>query len=93
MFGVFNTGTMYGLLLTSWSMGATGWGLVAATDVVSNESVASQLWVLLVVAIVGVVVLPLVRTNTMDRFYRGYQLTMCDTVVIQMPSRKMRLEK
>ncbi|RHY64186.1 hypothetical protein DYB34_007026, partial [Aphanomyces astaci] len=93
MFGVFNTGTMYGLLLTSWSMGATGWGLVAATDVVSNESVASQLWALLVVAIVGVVVLPLVRTNTMDRFYRGYQLTMCDTVVVQVPSRQMRLDK
>ncbi|ETV93677.1 hypothetical protein H310_12444 [Aphanomyces invadans] len=93
MFGVFNTGTMYGLLLTSWSIGATAWGFVGRTTSITQDSVEHHLRGLCVVGCIGVVVLTLVRTNTTDRFYRGYQLTWCNTVVVQVPSRQMRLDR
>ncbi|KAG9400815.1 hypothetical protein AC1031_010253 [Aphanomyces cochlioides] len=92
LFGLYNAGTMYGLVLTSWCGGS----LVIRSLLKESSSIAleipSHLKVLLIISIIGCVVMVFVRSSSMDRFYRGYQLTICGKVVIQRPSRRLVLE-
>ncbi|KAH9149601.1 hypothetical protein AeRB84_007392 [Aphanomyces euteiches] len=93
LFGVYNAGTMFGLILTSWCGGS----LVMRSLLRESRKMAlelpSHLRVLLILSIIGCAVMLLVRSSSMDRFYRGYQLTICGTVLIQRPSRRLMLER
>ncbi|KAH9187025.1 hypothetical protein AeNC1_010999, partial [Aphanomyces euteiches] len=64
-----------------------GFTLVIRSLLKESSSIAleipSHLNVLLIISIVGCVVVGFVRSSSMDRFYRGYRLTVCGKVVIQ----------
>ncbi|EQC37882.1 hypothetical protein SDRG_04903, partial [Saprolegnia diclina VS20] len=82
MYGVYNMGTMYGLIITSWSIGM----VIVGESFGGMQSVFyCQLRVLWGVAIAGCVLMLFVRTNSKDRFFRGYQLTIWNKVWIQWP--------
>ncbi|EQC37881.1 hypothetical protein SDRG_04902 [Saprolegnia diclina VS20] len=72
MYGVYNVGTMYGLIITSWSIGMVIVGVSFAGE---KQVFLRQLDALWVLAIAGSVFMLFVRTNSKDRFFRGYQLT------------------
>ncbi|KAG9400807.1 hypothetical protein AC1031_010245 [Aphanomyces cochlioides] len=93
LFGVYNAGTMYGLVLSSWIIGSLVIGSEEWRVPDMAHNMADQLQVLLIVTIVGSVVMVLVRLSSMDRFYRGYQLTICDKIIIQRPSRRLMMER
>ncbi|CAK4619202.1 hypothetical protein LEN26_001711 [Aphanomyces euteiches] len=94
LFGVYNAGTIYGLILTTWSIGSMVVGLkLRQMGDTKSHHVTEQSKVLLVFAIVGCVVMVLVRSSSMDRFYRGYQLTICGKILVQRPSRHLMLEQ
>ncbi|CAK4832812.1 unnamed protein product, partial [Aphanomyces euteiches] len=93
LFGVYNAGTMYGLVLSSWIVSSLVIGSQERRVPDMAQNMAGQLQVLLIVTIVGCVVMVLVRSSSMDRFYRGYQLTICDKIVIQRPSRNLMKER
>ncbi|KDO26383.1 hypothetical protein SPRG_08186 [Saprolegnia parasitica CBS 223.65] len=82
MYGVYNVGTMYGLIITSWSIGMVIVGMSFAGE---KHVFLRQLDALWVLAIAGSVFMIFVRTNSKDRFYRGYQLTIWNKVWIQWP--------
>ncbi|KAF0715888.1 Aste57867_3110 [Aphanomyces stellatus] len=82
MYGVYNTGTMHGVILTCWSLSAVVGGLTFTWIFDSYGSaqkvdayVFNFCW-LLYLAIAGTVLLPLVRTNPVDRFFPGYQYSL-----------------
>ncbi|CAK4887790.1 unnamed protein product, partial [Aphanomyces euteiches] len=77
LFGLYNAGTMYGLILTTWCIGSLTMGFSQREMSNLAHHISNQLQVLLIVAIVGCVGMVLVRSSSMDRFYRGYQLTIC----------------
>ncbi|KAF0701361.1 Aste57867_8142 [Aphanomyces stellatus] len=79
LFGVFHVGTMYGLVLTAWAFGPVVVTSVAPTP----ASLQAQLASMVVLLACGVVAIILVRTDAKDRFYRGYQVTLCGNVVVQ----------
>ncbi|KAF0703758.1 hypothetical protein AaE_015242 [Aphanomyces astaci] len=84
MFGVYHTATMCGLALTCWSLRAVVVGYAFAAFRVTQESLGRQFdWLLILVA-VGWVASLLVRTNSMDRFYFGYQYSVCGKVVLRI---------
>ncbi|KAG9400804.1 hypothetical protein AC1031_010242 [Aphanomyces cochlioides] len=87
MFGVYNSGTMYGLILTSRAVGAVVVGFLLPSMQHTENSIQDQFTFMFVFAIVGAAMMIFVRTNTMDRFFHGYQLTLCSKVVIQIPFR------
>ncbi|CAK4531401.1 hypothetical protein Ae201684_015840 [Aphanomyces euteiches] len=92
LFGLYNAGTMLGLILTSWCIGSS---IIIVLLMESSDmalELPSHLQVLLIISIVGCVVTGFVRSSSMDRFYRGYRLTVCGKVVIQRPSRRLVLE-
>ncbi|KAH9181133.1 hypothetical protein AeNC1_016892 [Aphanomyces euteiches] len=93
LFGVYNAGSMYGLVLSSWIVSSLVIGSQERRVPDMAQNMAGQLQVLLIVTIVGCVVMVLVRSSSMDRFYRGYQLTICDKIVIQRPSRNLMRER
>ncbi|KAH9086887.1 hypothetical protein Ae201684P_000303 [Aphanomyces euteiches] len=87
MFGVYNSGTMHGIILTGWSICAIGGGLTFQhyffkikdsypMEQMRDGEIAAYIsnfhW-LMVVACIGLALVPLVRTNPVDRFYPGYQ--------------------
>ncbi|OQR90559.1 major Facilitator Superfamily (MFS) [Achlya hypogyna] len=82
MYGVYNMGTMYGLILTSWSVGLIFVGALF-TDVLGTQQLNGY-WIL---SIVGLVLMVFVRTVSMDRFYHGYQFSMCGRILVQIPFR------
>ncbi|RHY18912.1 hypothetical protein DYB36_010381 [Aphanomyces astaci] len=84
MFGVYHTATMCGLALTCWSLRAVVVGYAFAAFRVTQESLGRQFdWLLILVA-VGWVASLLVRTNSMDRFYFGYQYSVCGKVMLRI---------
>ncbi|KDO26382.1 hypothetical protein SPRG_08185 [Saprolegnia parasitica CBS 223.65] len=82
MYGVYNMGTMYGLMISSWSIGMV---IVGETFAGEQSVFYDQLRVLWGVAIAGCILMLFVRTNSKDRFFRGYQLTICNKIWIQWP--------
>ncbi|OQS05338.1 Major Facilitator Superfamily (MFS) [Thraustotheca clavata] len=82
MYGVYNMGTMYGLILTSWSIGLILVG-VLFTDVLGP----AQLQVFWIISLVGLILMVFVRTVSIDRFYHGYQFSMCGRILLQIPFR------
>ncbi|EQC27462.1 hypothetical protein SDRG_14785 [Saprolegnia diclina VS20] len=89
LYGVYNMGTMYGLLLTSWCGGVIAVGLVLTeTDVADASALAGLLHALCYVLVVAWALLWLVRTNSTDRFFPGYQITACSRVLVQIPFRR-----
>ncbi|KAG9400812.1 hypothetical protein AC1031_010250 [Aphanomyces cochlioides] len=92
LFGLYNAGTMYGLILTSWCIGSSVIRVLLMESSNMALELPSHLQVLLIISIIGCVIVGLVRSSSMDRFYRGYQLTICGKVVIQRPSRRLVLE-
>ncbi|KAG9400806.1 hypothetical protein AC1031_010244 [Aphanomyces cochlioides] len=93
LFGLYNAGTMYGLILTTWCIGSLVMGFKQREMSNMAHHISNQLQVLLIIAAVGCVVMVLVRSSSMDRFYRGYQLTVCGKVFIQRPSRHLIMEQ
>ncbi|ETV96192.1 hypothetical protein H310_10386 [Aphanomyces invadans] len=83
MFGVYHAGTMYGLLLTCWSLRAILVGYAFSTFQVTAASFQLQLEWMVGMALVGWVALVFVRTNSMDRFFVGYQYSICGRIVFQ----------
>ncbi|CAK4579834.1 unnamed protein product [Aphanomyces euteiches] len=87
MFGVYNAGTMYGLIMASRSIGAVVVGFILPSMSHTEKSIHIQLVAMFAFAAVAAVMMIFVRTNTMDRFFHGYQLTLFNKVVIQVPFR------
>ncbi|KDO18925.1 hypothetical protein SPRG_22359 [Saprolegnia parasitica CBS 223.65] len=85
LYGVYNMGTMYGLILMSWSI-----GMVVVRLVFSGlkSDFVDQVRLMWVLSIAGFVFMALVRTDNMDRFYLGYQYSVCGKIVIQRPYKK-----
>ncbi|KDO25060.1 hypothetical protein SPRG_09198 [Saprolegnia parasitica CBS 223.65] len=89
LYGVFNMGTMYGLLLTSWCGGVIAVGLVLTnTDVADASALTGVLYALCYVLFAAWMLLWLVRTSSTDRFFPGYQITACGCVLVQIPFRR-----
>ncbi|RHY96377.1 hypothetical protein DYB37_011828 [Aphanomyces astaci] len=85
MFGVYNSGSMYGLIWTSWSLGAAiAWHFLPGTTL-TIDSYEVQLHWMLVLAATALGLMLFVRTNSSDRFFCGYQLTACNKVLVQVP--------
>ncbi|CAK4092270.1 unnamed protein product [Aphanomyces euteiches] len=92
LFGLYNAGTMYGFILTKWSFGALIFGFKQRQLPDVAHHISAQLQSVVILGIVGCIVMVLVRSSSMDRFYRGYQLTMCGKIIIQLPSRHLMME-
>ncbi|CAK4297612.1 unnamed protein product [Aphanomyces euteiches] len=84
LFGVYHAGTMYGLVMTCWSLRAVVVGYAFASFKVTKESFKNQLEWMLILMICGWVVMLFVRTNSMDRFFYGYQYSLGGRVVFQV---------
>ncbi|KAF0694592.1 Aste57867_14542 [Aphanomyces stellatus] len=85
MFGVYNSGTMYGIIWTSFSLGAVISSFLLSQFVFTVEGLSNQLhWMLILVA-VGTFAMLFVRTNSIDRFFFGYQFTLFSKVIVQVP--------
>ncbi|OQR95814.1 major Facilitator Superfamily (MFS) [Thraustotheca clavata] len=82
LYGVYNMGTMYGLILTSWSGGMLIVSLVFSG---AKEDFVGQVELMWVLAIVGFALMIFVRTDNIDRFYYGYQFSICGKVIVQIP--------
>ncbi|KAH9086161.1 hypothetical protein LEN26_020398 [Aphanomyces euteiches] len=88
MYGVYNTGTMHGIILTCWALCAVAGGLTFqyffyhVKDDHEGEGRLAEIaaytfnfhWLLILVCI-GCVLIPFVRTNPVDRFFPGYQIS------------------
>ncbi|OQR83415.1 Major Facilitator Superfamily (MFS) [Achlya hypogyna] len=86
LYGVFNMGTMYGLILTSWCAGVIAVGAaLSATDVGDAAALIRLLHALGGVLAAAWLLLWGVRTNSADRFFPGYQLSACGKVFVQLP--------
>ncbi|CAK4516378.1 unnamed protein product [Aphanomyces euteiches] len=98
MFGVYNSGTMHGIILTAWSICAVGGGLTfqhyffkikdsyPMEQMREGETAAYIFnfhW-LMVIACIGLALVPLVRTNPVDRFYPGYQYSVCGRPLVRI---------
>ncbi|CAK4361440.1 unnamed protein product [Aphanomyces euteiches] len=90
LFGLYNAGTMYGLILTTCSIGSLLMGIEHRQE---EHHSSDHFQILFILSIVGCVVMVLVRSSSMDRFYRGYQLTICDKIIIQRPSQRLIMEQ
>ncbi|KAH9182892.1 hypothetical protein AeNC1_015132 [Aphanomyces euteiches] len=73
LFGVYNAGTMFGLILTSWCAASVTIRVLLRESSSMALEIPSHLQVLLVTSIVGCVMVGLARSSSMDRFYRGYR--------------------
>ncbi|RHY66794.1 hypothetical protein DYB34_003594 [Aphanomyces astaci] len=85
MFGVYNAGTMYGVIWTCWTLGAVLSGYFLSNQLFSVESVCDQLYWMLILTGVGCGMMIFVRTNSMDRFFCGYQFSAFGKVLVQVP--------
>ncbi|RHY37967.1 hypothetical protein DYB38_013881 [Aphanomyces astaci] len=85
MFGVYNAGTMYGVIWTCWTLGAVVSGYFLSNQLFSVESVCDQLYWMLILTGVGCGMMIFVRTNSMDRFFCGYQFSAFGKVLVQVP--------
>ncbi|EQC27460.1 hypothetical protein, variant [Saprolegnia diclina VS20] len=82
LYGVYNVGTMYGLLLLYWAVGLASVGLTLSG---SLAQFLSQMHSMVAVCCVGCALVCLVRTSSSDRFYKGYQFTLCRKPIVQIP--------
>ncbi|EQC35800.1 hypothetical protein SDRG_06559 [Saprolegnia diclina VS20] len=82
MYGVINTGVMYGFTFSIYLAVADFVGPMVAHGVGAHD--LRVFWVL---ALLGLVLMLFVRTESADRFYHGYRLTICKKVVVQIPFR------
>ncbi|CAK4139226.1 unnamed protein product [Aphanomyces euteiches] len=82
LYGVYNTGTMHGVILTCWSLCAVIGGLTFNHNL--NDWLQTMTYIdayardfgwLTVVVAIGCGLILLVRTNPVDRFYPGWQYT------------------
>ncbi|KAF0705547.1 hypothetical protein As57867_006996, partial [Aphanomyces stellatus] len=85
MFGVYHSGTMYGLILTGYSLGGVVVGYTSAAVDISYATLERQVNLLAILVTVGCVLMFLVRTNSMDRFFLGYQYSVCGKILVQVP--------
>ncbi|KDO19190.1 hypothetical protein SPRG_15633 [Saprolegnia parasitica CBS 223.65] len=85
MFGVYHVGTMYGLSSLTW---AVGQGILLAFAVDSTSEIGRQVLLFWYLSLLGFGFMLLVRTNSSDRFYRGYQFTVCGKVLVRRPWRR-----
>ncbi|KAH9106343.1 hypothetical protein LEN26_014575 [Aphanomyces euteiches] len=83
LFGVYHAGTMYGLNMTCWSLRAVVVGYAFTSFKVTHDSFTDQLQWMLALIILGWVAMLFVRTNSMDRFFYGYQYSLCGKVIFQ----------
>ncbi|KAG9406168.1 hypothetical protein AC1031_002500 [Aphanomyces cochlioides] len=83
LFGVYHAGTMYGLIMTCWSLRAVVVGYAFTSFKITHYSFTNQLQWMLALIIVGWVAMLFVRTNSMDRFFYGYQYSLCGKVIFQ----------
>ncbi|OQS05337.1 Major Facilitator Superfamily (MFS) [Thraustotheca clavata] len=90
MYGVYNVGTMYGLVLLSWTVGLASVGLTFSG---SDVQFLSQMNSMIYVSSIAVLLMGFVRTNSLDRFYHGYQYTLCNKPIIQIPFYDRRTTK
>ncbi|RQM20888.1 hypothetical protein B5M09_010210 [Aphanomyces astaci] len=90
MFGVYHLGTMYGLILTSYSLGGVvvGYATTTSSMQVTLETLSQQSQAMLQLVLCGLLVMLFVRTNSTDRFYRGYQYSACGKVLLQVAFRR-----
>ncbi|KAG9415263.1 hypothetical protein AC1031_008707 [Aphanomyces cochlioides] len=101
MYGVYNSGTLHGIILTAWSICAIGGGLtfqhyfITIKDTFPIEQgrqgeIAAYTfnfhW-LLVIACIGCALVPFVRTNPVDRFYPGYQYSLNGRPIVRFTKR------
>ncbi|ETV93709.1 hypothetical protein H310_12473 [Aphanomyces invadans] len=93
MFGVYHTATMCGLALTCWSLRSVVVGYAFHAFQVTPESLGHQFNALLILVAVGWAASLIVRTNTMDRFYVGYQLSLCGKVVVRLGGGGIHLDE
>ncbi|KDO25063.1 hypothetical protein SPRG_20739 [Saprolegnia parasitica CBS 223.65] len=82
LYGVYNVGTMYGLVSLSWAVGLASVGLTFSG---SGSEFFSQMGSMVVVSFVAAALICLVRTNSSDRFFHGYQFTLCRKPILQIP--------
>ncbi|EQC27427.1 hypothetical protein SDRG_14753 [Saprolegnia diclina VS20] len=87
LYGVYNMGTMYGLILMSWSLGMVIVGLVFSG---LKRDFVDQVRLMWILSLAGFVFMALVRTDNMDRFYHGYQYSICGKIIIQRPYKKSK---
>ncbi|KDO26075.1 hypothetical protein SPRG_08436 [Saprolegnia parasitica CBS 223.65] len=85
MFGVYHVGTMYGLSSLLWAISQ---GILLAFAVDSTSEIGRQVLLFWYLSLLGFGFMLLVRTNSSDRFYRGYQFTMCGKVLVRRPWRR-----
>ncbi|KAH9080113.1 hypothetical protein Ae201684P_009059 [Aphanomyces euteiches] len=88
LFGVYNSGTIYGLTMSSRAIGAAVLGFMFPTTRPTEASLHDQFLAMLVLSAVGFVTMFFVRTNSVDRFYHGYRLTICGLTVFQVSFRR-----
>ncbi|KAG9400752.1 hypothetical protein AC1031_010191 [Aphanomyces cochlioides] len=88
LFGVYNSSTIYGLTMSSRAIGAAVLGFMFPTMQPTEASLHDQFLAMLVLSAVGFVTMFFVRTNSVDRFYHGYRLTICGTTVFQVSFRR-----
>ncbi|ETV90473.1 hypothetical protein H310_14752 [Aphanomyces invadans] len=88
MFGVYNSGSMYGLIWTSWSLGAAiSWRQLDGATLTMALYEAQLHWMLILTA-TALGLMLFVRTNSCDRFFYGYQFSACDKILVQVPFRR-----
>ncbi|CAK4248799.1 unnamed protein product [Aphanomyces euteiches] len=107
MYGVYNSGTLHGIILTAWSICAIGGGLtfqhyyITIKDSFPTEQgrqgeIAAYTfnfhW-LLVIACIGCALVPFVRTNPVDRFYPGYQYSLNGRPIVRITKRDYKLNQ
>ncbi|CAK4586414.1 unnamed protein product, partial [Aphanomyces euteiches] len=102
MYGVYNSGTMHGIIFTAWSVCAIGGGLTFQhyfltitsafpIDQLKQGMLAAYAfnfhW-LFIVACIGCGLILFVRTNPVDRFFPGYQYSLCGRPVVRIAKRE-----
>ncbi|KDO25059.1 hypothetical protein SPRG_09197 [Saprolegnia parasitica CBS 223.65] len=86
LYGVYNMGTMYGLIITSCSIGTIVLGFgTENTSLVDPVVLVEHLAFLGYWLIAVWFIMWLVRTSSDDRFFPGYQITLFDKVLVQIP--------
>ncbi|EQC36341.1 hypothetical protein SDRG_06446 [Saprolegnia diclina VS20] len=84
MYGVYHVGTMYGLVLMGWAVDQV---VLGRAPLASPTDLAHHVELVWFISLGGLFLMWFVRTTSADRFYRGYQLTICGKVLIQRPAK------
>ncbi|EQC27463.1 hypothetical protein SDRG_14786 [Saprolegnia diclina VS20] len=91
LYGVYNMGTMYGLIITSCSLGIVLIGFASANTALINPVVlVDHLAFMGYWLIASWFLMWLVRTSSDDRFFPGYQITLFNKVLVQIPFESLK---